>query len=141
MARNPERMKELNNRFYEKNPSYRNSYQRSRLEKDLNFKLGKVLHSRLNSALKNNQKVGSAIHDLGCSISELRTHLESKWQPGMTWENWSLHGWHIDHIIPLLFFDLSDLEQVKKACHYTNLKPMWAKDNRVKKNKCESSSK
>jgi hypothetical protein len=53
----------------------------------------------------------------------------------MTWENWSKYGWHIDHIKPLSSFNLTDYEQLKMACHYTNLQPMWAKDNLIKSNK------
>lgn len=52
----------------------------------------------------------------------------------MTWNNWALHGWHIDHILPLSKFDLSDPEQVKIACNYTNLQPLWAEDNLRKSN-------
>jgi len=47
----------------------------------------------------------------------------------MSWDNWTKDGWHIDHIIPLAAFDLTDREQVKQACHYTNLRPMWAEEN------------
>jgi hypothetical protein len=96
---------------------------------DINYKLRKQLRLRLNQAIKNNQKVGSAISDLGCSIDELKLYLESRFLPGMTWANNSLHGWHIDHIKPLSSFDLSDPNQFKQACHYTNLQPLWAVDN------------
>jgi hypothetical protein len=47
----------------------------------------------------------------------------------MSWENWSRNGWHIDHIVPLDSFDLTNPDQVKTACNYTNLQPLWAADN------------
>lgn len=94
------------------------------------FRLATNLRARLRSAIKNNSKVGSAVKDLGCSIEELKVYLESKFQSGMSWKNYG--KWHIDHIIPLASFDLSDREQFLEACHYTNLQPLWAKDNLVK---------
>lgn len=66
---------------------------------------------------------------IGCTPDELRTHLESQFQPGMTWENYNLHGWHVDHRVPCAHFDLSDFEELKKCFHYTNLQPKWAKEN------------
>jgi len=65
----------------------------------------------------------------------LIAHLESKFQEGMSWENYGKNGWHLDHIIPLSAFDLTDPEQLKIACHYTNIQPLWARDNLVKSNK------
>jgi hypothetical protein len=47
----------------------------------------------------------------------------------MTWENWAHRGWHLDHIRPLSSFDLTDEAQLKEAMHYTNLQPLWARDN------------
>lgn len=47
----------------------------------------------------------------------------------MSWDNYGRGGWHIDHIRPLLSFDLSDTEQAKQAFHYSNLQPMWQADN------------
>lgn len=66
---------------------------------------------------------------LGCSGKQLKTYIESLWLEGMTWENYGLYGWHIDHKKPCSSFDLSDPEQQKACFHYSNLQPLWAKDN------------
>ena len=87
------------------------------------------LRGRLRQALRGGFRVGSAVRDLGCTIEELKKHLESRFRPGMTWENWSPTGWHIDHIKPLASFDLTDRAQFLQACHYTNLQPLWAAEN------------
>jgi hypothetical protein len=50
----------------------------------------------------------------------------------MSWSNWSLKGWHIDHIKALSKFDLTNREQLLEACHYTNLQPLWAAENMSK---------
>jgi hypothetical protein len=80
-------------------------------------------------------KSGSAVRDLGCSFEKLKRHLESQFQPGMTWKNYGLHGWHIDHIKPLVLFDLTNRKQFLEACNYKNLQPLWAKENLSKKGK------
>jgi len=86
-------------------------------------------------ALKHKIKTGSSVRDLGCTLEQLKAHLESQFQLGMTWENHGVQGWHVDHIIPLASFNLADRDQLLKACHYTNLQPLWAKDNWSKKDK------
>lgn len=121
--------------YYAINKNKINRYYVTKRKTNLQFKLCSILRSRLICALKNNQKVGSAVKDLGCTIDEFKTYLESKFQPGMTWDNHGHRGWHIDHIKPLASFDLSDRKQLLEACHYTNLQPLWAKDNLFKKDK------
>jgi len=74
-------------------------------------------------------KSKSTLELLGCTIDEVRLHLESQFQEGMTWDNHGVHGWHIDHIRPCASFDLTDPEQQKQCFHYTNLQPLWAIDN------------
>ena len=112
-----------------------NQYRKERIKVDIQFKLRCNLRTRLNQLLKTNFKSGSAVKDLGCTIDELKTYLENKFQPGMTWDNWNVDGWHIDHIKPLSSFDLSDRKQMLEACHYTNLQPLWAQDNLAKSDK------
>ena len=109
-------------------------YRVNRLYTNINFKLTTLLRRRLNHAIKDQPKVGSAVRDLGCSVEQLRQYLESKFQSGMSWANYGPRGWHIDHIRPLALFDLSDRKEFLQACHYSNLQPLWATDN-LKKNK------
>jgi len=109
---------------------YYREYKKNRYHKDLDFKIRCLLRSRVVNSLRFGRN-GSAMKDLGCSLQTLRHHLESKFQPGMSWNN---HGeWHIDHVKPLASFDLSDRGDFLKAVHYTNLQPLWAKDNLIKK--------
>lgn len=110
------------------NLSYRKDYEYNRYHNDVQFKLTKKLRGRMKIAIKKNQKSGSAVKDLGCTISELKNYLESKFSSGMTWENWGTE-WHIDHIVPLVSFSLENREQFLKACHYTNLQPLQINDH------------
>jgi hypothetical protein len=64
---------------------------------------------------------------IGCSPEELRSHIESLWQPDMTWDNHTHDGWHIDHIKPLS--SATTEEEIYMLNHYTNLQPLWAADN------------
>lgn len=116
----------------------RREYKNNRYNTNLNFKLGCLIRGRVNAAIKNGQKAGSAVRDLGCTIPELIKYFESKFSEGMTWENHGYNGWHIDHVVPLSRFDLTDREQFLKACHYTNLQPMWAMDNWIKQGNLEN---
>jgi hypothetical protein len=101
---------------------------KARVDKDQTFKkLKKSLRRRFKKALDGNKTEGKAVTYLGCTVPELKNYLNSMFQLGMSWDNYG--DWHIDHIKPLCSFDLTSEEEIKKACHYTNLRPLWAKDN------------
>src|SRR5208283_3754628 len=106
---------------------------------DIQFWLAENLRSRLCKALKGNYKSGSAVRDLGCSIEFLKRHLEQQFVDGMTWGNYG-KVWHIDHIEPLCSFDLTIREQLLIACHYTNLQPLFEKDNLKKSSEDKKNS-
>lgn len=93
------------------------------------------LRRRLRDALRGNAKTGSAVRDLGCTIPEFRAYIEVRFQAGMSWDNWG--KWHLDHILPLASFDLTDRAQFLVACHFTNYQPLWAKDNQEKCDKID----
>lgn len=113
--------------FFEKNKKLIQSCRRERYKIDINFRLAYNLRNRLSAAIRSGAKTGSAVDLLGCSIESLRHHLESSFKDGMSWVNRG--DWHIDHIIPLSRFNLSDRHQLSRACHYTNLQPLWRAEN------------
>jgi hypothetical protein len=98
---------------------------------DPSFALRGILTSRVKMALAKQYsgKSKKTMDLIGCSIAELMAHLEAQFQPGMTWENRGIHGWHVDHIIPCAAFDLTDPDQQRMCFHYSNQRPMWARDN------------
>lgn len=134
-TRNPLRTKQSEAEYFQKNKSAlqanRTKRHRERYKTDVQYRIKDILRSRLLKALRRNIKTGSAVDDLGCSIDELKAHLESQFQPGMSWENQGKgkDKWNIDHIVPLKKFDLSNPEELKKACNYKNLQPLWETDH------------
>lgn len=62
---------------------------------------------------------------IGCDWEKLKDHIESQFEEGMTWGNYG--EWHVDHIVPLA--SASTEQEILSLCHYTNLQPLWAKDN------------
>jgi hypothetical protein len=98
-------------------------------KEDPSFKLKLNLRTRLNHAIKGNSKSAKTLELLGCSIEDLKKHLESLFQDGMSWENYGINGWHIDHIKPCIAFDLSKEAAQKQCFHYSNLQPLWAIEN------------
>lgn len=118
---------------YRQTPAYKkrmSKYARDRMAKDPLFKLQGKLRGRLASIVRQGAcRPASALRLVGCTLPELKAHLESSFAPGMGWGNWGRRGWHVDHVRPLVSFDLTQQEEVRKAMHYSNLQPLWAVDN------------
>jgi hypothetical protein len=119
-----EQFREYNKIYYENN---KEQIIKRKLSNPL-VRLAVNLRNRLRAAIKNNQKKGSAVKDLGCTIDFLKKYLEKKFYAGMTWNNYGT-VWEIDHIKALWKFDLEDRKQFLKACHYTNLQPLTIPDH------------
>ena len=105
----------------------------SRLKVDIDFRLRYSLRSRLYVALKGFCKSKSTMKLIGCSIEQLKHHLEKQFKLGMSWDNYG--KWHIDHKIPCASFNLSKPEEQRKCFNYTNLQPLWAVENLRKSSK------
>jgi hypothetical protein len=111
--------------------------EKQRFLTDPNYKLAKRFRDRISFAIKKCKgvKQNGMLELLGCSLEQARKHIEHQFKEGMNWGNCGFRGWHIDHIIPCSAFDLTKIEEQKKCFHYTNLQPLWAKDNLRKSNK------
>lgn len=141
--KNKKKAKELAKEYYKNNKNdikqYKKIYKQNNRDKinerarnyrnnNVNAKIAALTRTRIRETLKlnNARKSNSSVKLLGCSIDFLREYLESKFTIGMSWETHGLYGWHIDHIVPCISFNLSDPEQQKLCFHYTNLQPLWA---------------
>lgn len=129
MKKYQEEHKEEKKKYREEYKERKNNNRRKRYHSDIEFKIRRNLQTRLFDALKRNSKSASTLKLLGCSVEFLKKHLESQFKPGMSWDNHSVYGWHIDHIKPCSKFDLSKESEQRKCFHYINLQPLWAEDN------------
>ena len=112
---------------------YFRKYHYDRRLKDNLYRLKGDIRSRILAIFKKTtHKKTSRIRDIiGCSFEELKVHLESQFQQGMSWEN--RHLWHIDHIMPISMAKTKD--EIIRLNHYKNLRPLWAHENLSKKDK------
>lgn len=119
-------VKERIKKYNEKNADWYREYKREWARKN---RLQQNIRRGIYGCLSGKQKKSKSLEYLGCSVEELWSHLESQFQEGMTRENYG--EWHLDHIRPLSSWDF-EIEtecKLREAWHYTNLQPLWAKDN------------
>ena len=133
---NREKIKEQRKAYRKQNRDKIRIYVRNKRKTNLNFKLADNLRKRVRLALNGKSKSKNTLKLLGCSVDFLKKYLENQFQSGMSWNNYGNPNgdhsecWHMDHIVPCASFDdLDDPKQQQKCFHYSNLQPLWAKDN------------
>lgn len=106
---------------------YSKQSEQKKLEMNLRNRFGKIIKRGIKGKVSRKK-----IKYLGCTTRELIIFLESKFKDGMSWDNYGLGGWHIDHIKPLCSFNLKTEEGKMEAFHFTNLQPLWKDEHRIK---------
>ena len=107
----------------------RTAERRREERKDPSIRVRHNLSKRLCEIMKGRGlKKSSILNHVGCSVQDLKSHIESQFKRGMRWDNYGAH-WHVDHIIPCAEFDHTDKNQVAICWHWTNLRPLKAQDN------------
>ena len=123
--------KEINS---DKLKEYSRVYTKKRRQTDELFKLSSNLRNRMNIYLRSKKikKNNSTFEIIGLHPEKLKDYLEKKFTEGMSWDKLGSEI-HIDHIKPLSMAKTES--EVYELCHYTNLQPLWAKDNWIKNNR------
>lgn len=115
------------------NPNQEQSRSFNLKERDFDFyKKVNLIKCCVSTAIRSGYKNKSKANNLiGCSYDQVVAHIEKQFLKGMTWQN--KHLWHIDHIVPIS--SAKTIEEVMQLSHFTNLRPIWAKQNLSKKDK------
>ena len=137
---NKETIREKRRANWGKSKDTINAKKRDKFASDIPHKLYMITRGSYSRVKGRPAKKKEAVDLLGCTFEEYKEYLESKFQPGMTWENHTVEGWHIDHILPLNESEVSQEEKLKRL-HYTNTQPLWAEDNYSKGNNTVYNSK
>lgn len=133
VSENPERAKATKKRYSDKLSSKKRVLEWQRIRRtDPLVALETNLRSIVRFAFKREgyKKPGKAERILGAPWVAVKTHIETQFRDGMTWENRGMRGWHVDHIIPLA--SANTQEELLRLCHYTNLQPLWGHENMKK---------
>jgi hypothetical protein len=132
---NKEKVKKSKKEWFDKNPEYQKEWCLNNYQTDIIYKIKSIIRARLGIFIKsrNITKNNKTFYIVGCTPEFLKEHIEKQFTEGMSWENHSLYGWHIDHIVPLS--SAKTEEEIYKLSHYTNLQPLWSEDNLKKSDK------
>jgi len=114
---------------------YRREYMQNKTNTNLLFKLKSRVSCRIREACRKNgfTKRSRTSEYIGCDWETFKNHIENYFQEGMSWDNYGVNGWHLDHHIPISFAKTE--EDIFRLNHYTNLKPLWWEDNLKKSDK------
>lgn len=127
-----------------------NDWDKIKRKTDVSYRLRRnVMHAIVasirNYSFSNNktERLTKAIFDhLPYTSEELKSHIESLWEPWMNWGNYGKYDseqltWQIDHIIPQskLTYDSMDHSNFIKCWNLSNLQPLETIANIKKSNK------
>lgn len=109
---------------------YRKLYRRSELKREQERPWLKMLKSqrrRINEVMRDARlrKKSRTFEMLGYTPEQLKSHIESQFVFGMTWDNYGSE-WHVDHIKPVTWFNVKNEQDLAKIWDLSNLMPRWA---------------
>lgn len=133
-----EKIQAYNKAYYKENRgdiiSSNAAYTKNRIANDTNLRMVARTRANLGHILKGKHNHAPTLDLLGCTGEEWRSHLESTFKPGMTWENRGRGEgkWEVDHIVPVSSFDQGDHLQQLICWNYRNTQALWSHENMAK---------
>ena len=110
--------------------------ERERYYSDMNFRLKKILRTRLNKVINGKRKDNTSIELLGCNLEYFKSWLEYQFTENMSWDNYGTF-WNIDHVKPCSSFDFFIIDEQKRCFNWTNTRPLKKCENESKNNKVD----
>ena len=131
--------KEYNARTKEQRSSWARKYKKQKLKTDSIFRFEMYMRTNIRNGIsrffgERGRKTTKTNELLCCTYDYAYRHITKQLKDGMTEENYG-NIWHIDHIIPLSFFDMNDITEQKLAFHWGNLQPLLSSENIQKNDK------
>ena len=141
-AKNADIIKEKNKAYHQKNRDKKKEYDKMRLEyvrlrdrlryaNDMNFRIKKVLRTRLYKTIKGLKNSKSILMYLDVSLEAFKAFLEFQFTDDMSWENYAT-SWEIDHVVPCSFFDLTKEDEKHVCFNWKNMRPLPKVENQEK---------
>lgn len=136
---NKQKVKDAQKLYNEKNKDKKKEYDKNRLEyvrerdkqryaTDINFRMKKVLRTRLYKTMKGIKNSRSILVYLGVDLEYFKKFIAHQFTDEMNWSNYA-KVWEIDHVVPCSYFNLCN-ENDKHFCfHWTNMRPLLKQEN------------
>lgn len=118
---------------------YAKKWRIKKYNNDIKFQLNVRLSNAIYTSIFGNKNGRHWETLVDYTLDQLISHLEKQFKPNMSWENYGLHGWHIDHIRPIASFNFNspEDEEFKQCWALENLQPLWSEQNWKKSDKWE----
>lgn len=116
--------------YHANNKEQRNDRLKKKRQDDIGFRISQSLRARVHDVLKR-YKADTFCTLLSCTKYQLLVWLKSQLYDDLTLDNYGEY-WHVDHVIPVDFFDITNNVQQRICFNWSNLRPLKAKDNLTK---------
>ena len=111
----------------------RSEYARESRRVNLNVKVAKIARNQVYRIVSQAKikKVGKTFDVLGYSVDDFIRHMEGLFSEEMNWGNYG-DVWEIDHVKPIMSFDIKSMKDVSEVNALSNLMPILKQDHKLK---------